>query len=368
MREFELLQHVFAANAELPARVVIPPGDDMGAIRLGGATLLVTVDQIADGVHVEVASTSLEKIGRKAITRNLSDVAAMAARPVAAVAAASLPRDFGERNATALFDAMRITAANFDCPLVGGDVSIWDHPLLLSVTIFAEPFADVAPVLRTGARPGDSIYVSGQLGGSLLTLADDSDHPAMGERNGYAGYTHHLDFTPRLELARTLASDPQLRPHCMIDLSDGLMSDLRHLCNAAGANEPRPSGSGCTASGPLPDGRGSLERGIGDGSGPRLSGIPGAQVDIDRLPIAKAAALRARQTGRPVWEHAVCDGEDYELLFTHPSDALPQRVADVELTRIGVIVERRDAAAPVVMLQQAGATVTPAAQAWEHHG
>ncbi len=213
MRESELLQHIYDANGELCADVVIPPGDDMGAVRLGGAMLLVTVDQVADGVHFDLARHSLTGIGRKAITRNLSDVAAMAAKPLAAVAAASLPRDFGQDRAEQLFDIMRQTAAAYGCPLIGGDISIWSGKLLLSVTVFAEP-AGERPVLRSGAKVGDGIYVSGQLGGSLPS-------------------GHHISFEPRLDIARTLGATPALRPNCMIDLSDGLGCDLPRICQAS---------------------------------------------------------------------------------------------------------------------------------------
>src|SRR4051812_7406374 len=117
MKEFDLLHRIWSFNASLPPRVTLPPGDDMGALRLTGRDVLVTVDQVADGVHVDLRTQPLEKVGRKAIPRNLSDVAAMAARPVGAVAAAALPRGFGEARAAALFEAMRTVAAAYDCPL-----------------------------------------------------------------------------------------------------------------------------------------------------------------------------------------------------------------------------------------------------------
>ncbi len=277
MRENDLLQHVYAANAELPRSVVIPPGDDMGGFTLPGTdrTVLVTVDQVADGVHVDVATTPLSKIGRKAITRNLSDVAAMAAVPLGAVAAVSLPRSFAPADATTLFDAMRSTAAAFDCPLMGGDISIWDGRLLISVTLFAHP-AGIDPVLRTGSRPGDAIYVTGHLGYSL------------------AG--HHLDFTPRLALARRLAGDPATRPRAMIDLSDGIAQDL-----------------------------------------PRL--VDHAEIDAHLLPIRDVATT----DDRPPWHHALGDGEDYELLFTAPPPpgiSMPHMIDGVPITRIGTVTAR----------------------------
>lgn len=238
MKEFDLLKHVYAANAALPGSVTIPPGDDMGAMRIGDQTVLVTVDQVADGVHVDLAKHTLQQVGRKAITRNLSDVAAMAAKPVGAVVAACLPDDFGEAAATELFDAMRATAEAYDCPLVGGDISMWPGKLLLTVTVFAEP-AGIEPVLRSGARVGDVVCVSGELGNSI------------------AG--HHLAFEPRIALARRLAANVTAPPHCMIDLSDGLSRDLAHLCRASNVSaivqeNKLPLRAGATVAGALGDG------------------------------------------------------------------------------------------------------------------
>ncbi|MEX0744138.1 MAG: thiamine-phosphate kinase [Phycisphaeraceae bacterium] len=324
MREFDLLAHVYRSNAALPAAVTIAPGDDMGALRVGGADVLVTVDQLADGVHVDLATTALSRVARKAITRNLSDVAAMAARPVGAVVAVSLPRGFGEDRATELFDAMRRVAAEFDCPLFGGDIAMWDHPLLASVTVLAEP-AGVEPVRRSGARAGDAIYVTGLLGGSFETLLD--------------GYAHHLDFTPRVTLARTLASEPTTRPHCMIDLSDGLARDLRHLCDAA-----------------------SLD----------------AELVVADLPLSRGAIQAANRTGRPAWRHALGDGEDYELLFTldqqagrpGSADVMPTQIDGVPVTRIGTMTQSAVGRPAVTLRLPDGERVDLASLTdlgWEHH-
>ncbi|MEM8739746.1 MAG: thiamine-phosphate kinase [Planctomycetota bacterium] len=272
MRENQLLEHIYRANSALPAHVTLPPGDDMGAIDFTGSSLLVAVDQLADGVHIDLAVDPLELVGRKAVTRNLSDVAAMAAKPVAAVVAVSLPRGFGQERATALFDAMRQTAADFGCPLIGGDLAVWDHPLLASVTVFAQPHPGVEPITRTGSQPGDAIYVTGHLGGSLPT-------------------GHHLTFTPRLAAAAALAADPATRPRAMIDLSDGLAQDL-----------------------------------------PRLT--THAQLHADRLPLRPCDT----PTDRPAWQHALGDGEDYELLFAAAPDApIPPQLAGVPITRIGTV-------------------------------
>ena len=300
MRELDLLAHVYRHNAALPAAVAVPPGDDMAVLRIGGQRVLAAVDQVAEGVHVTMPPASPAQAGRKAVTRNLSDVAAMAAMPVAALAAASLPRDFGEARATALFDAMRETAEAFDCPLVGGDIAMWDQPLLLTVTVLAEP-AGIEPVLRRGAQPGDGIHVTGALGGSLEAFPD--------------GYTHHLAFTPRLAAARALAGHAPTRPHAMIDVSDGLARDLSHLCRASGVD---------------------------------------AVIRVADLPLSRGAHQAAARTGWPAWRHALSDGEDYELLFAAPSDAVVEQVADVTVTRIGTIMPRRAEASrdePTIVLE-----------------
>ncbi len=311
MREFDLLQAIFAANARLPGRVTIPPGDDMGAVRLsGGGEVLVTVDQVADGVHFDLATSTLGRVGRKAITRNLSDVAAMAARPVAAVAAACLPRNFGAPRARELCEALRSTAAAYDCPLIGGDISIWDQRLIISVTILAEAWPGLPPLRRGTAHAGDVVFVSGELGGSLPS-------------------GRHLDFEPRLELARQLAANPGTRPSAMIDLSDGLARDLGHICELSGLH---------------------------------------AQVEARMLPIA--AAVRGPAHKREPWRHALGDGEDYELCFTIPPERaaqVPAEMAGVRLSRVGVM--RPPEAGPLVGVKLDNGTVVDCGQSgWEHQG
>jgi thiamine-monophosphate kinase len=316
MREFQLLEHIYNASRHMAGAVSIGPGDDMGAVRIGDATVLVTVDQVADGVHFDSHTASLARIGRKAMTRNLSDVAAMAAKPVGAVCAASLPRDFGQDRANELFDHMRAVAERYNCPLFGGDVSMWDHPLLLSVTVLAEP-AGIAPVLRKGAKAGDILCVTGELGGSLEDVA---------------GRVHHLDFEPRIDLARKLASDRATRPHCMLDLSDGLARDAGHLARAADLV---------------------------------------AEIDVLRLPVSGAAKQRAHCTGQPDWRHAIGDGEDYELCFT--IDALratvvPRAIDGVPMTKVGTLRPRKSADESAVMLRLPDGSLQSAGdQGWEHH-
>ncbi|MCC5831284.1 MAG: thiamine-monophosphate kinase [Phycisphaeraceae bacterium] len=327
MREWDLLRWFFKSNSKLPDSVVLPPGDDMGGILLPGASIvgepgmqvLLTVDQLADGVHFDLASHAAEGIGRKAITRNLSDVAAMAARPVACVAAASLPRNLDQNLARALFEAMRSTAAHYDCPLIGGDISMWDQRLVMSITVLAMPAENIEPVRRHRAVEGDRIVVTGVLGGSL----EDCD-----------GYIHHLDFEPRLDAAKSLAAD--LKARSMVDLSDGLGRDAAHL----------------------------LPETAGDGHGLAI------ELSAADLPISPAAGRAARRSGKPAWWHALADGEDYELCAAVPdwdTGGLPAQVAGVPLRAIGRVV-RREPGRPRIGLRHADGSLDDVEQlGWEHH-
>jgi len=291
--------------------VVIPPGDDMGGVIVGGQLVLITVDQLADGVHFDSALTPLELIGRKAITRNLSDVAAMAAKPVGAVCAGCLPRGFGEANANRLFDVMREVAERYGCPLIGGDISVWDQRLILTVTVIAEP-AGIEPVLRGGAKPGDVICVTGRLGGSWTAPAESGGGP-------------HMEFEPRVSLARKLAGMVKL--HSMMDISDGLAMDLPRICEASKV---------------------------------------GAEIEVASLPLRPQAHTAAKLSGKPAWVHGVGDGEDYELLFTvSQADAvkLPGEIDGVPVTRIG----RVTGGGGVMLIHEGGRREAMGPGGWEHH-
>src|SRR5262245_62034941 len=142
MREFALLDHIYKATSGAGERVLIGPGDDMALIGLGGARLLAAVDQVVGGVHFDAESTPMHLVGRKAVRRSVSDIAAMAGRPLAALAAATLPPRMTEAQARELFDAMFEAASACDCPLVGGDIAFARgpaDPLVCSVTVLAEP-------------------------------------------------------------------------------------------------------------------------------------------------------------------------------------------------------------------------------------
>jgi thiamine-monophosphate kinase len=256
----------------------------------------VGVDQVLDGVHFDSAIHSAILIGRKAMNRNLSDCAAMGCLPAAAVATVALPRGCGLEYAQELYLGMEQAAAPFGCAIVGGDTGSWTGKLVMTVTILGRS-GGVEPITRRGAKAGDFIFVTGPLGGSILG--------------------RHLTFEPRVELGRKLAEERFATS--MIDLSDGLSRDLTHIC--------------------------------------RQSGV-GAMVDAEAIPVHPDAVAVAMD-GRSALEHALHDGEDYELLITSPRGEYPG------LVRIGRITAERE-----IVIQTKGAggmTNKPLeSQAWEH--
>jgi thiamine-monophosphate kinase len=262
-------------------RVRIGPGDDTAALALTpGAPCLVTTDMLLDGSCFVLAEAGPRRVGRKAMAVNLSDIAAMAGRPVAAVVSVGLPRRGGRTLAEELYRGLREVADAFDTAIVGGDTNTWDGPLAISVTLLGEATAR-GPVTRAGARPGDWLLVTGPLGGSIRGK--------------------HLDFTPRVREALRLHESADL--HAMIDISDGLAADVGHLCEE----------SRC-----------------------------GAVLRAEAIPISEAA--RTMNDGRPALEHALADGEDFELVFAvSPADGerlvRTQPVPGVTLCHIGECVE-----------------------------
>jgi thiamine-monophosphate kinase len=279
--EFDFIEWL-RSQQPASAFVPVPAGDDLAILRWDGRDLLlVGADQVLDGVHFDASVHSPRQIGRKVMNRNLSDCAAMACLPAAALATVALPRGVGVDYARELYLGLREAADPFDCAIVGGDTGSWDGKLAFSVTILGRS-AGVTPVRRCGAKPGDGIYVTGPLGGSIRG--------------------RHMTFEPRVNLARELVQAGGIT--AMIDLSDGLSRDLRHIC--------------------------------------RESGV-GAVIDARAVPIHDDALNLPAEDGlenagphHRAMDHALNDGEDYELLFTGKPAALQPGIV-----RVGLIVEEQ---------------------------
>ncbi len=214
MRESELLAHIASRSADLSGRgpIVVGPGDDAAVLRLDGQTL-ITVDHLVAGRHFDPRSATIDQIARKSIARSVSDIAAMAGTPICGLATGCLPDGF--LHADQLFDRMAHWSRHFGCPLVGGDIAISEGPLVLTVTVLGRANSQRGPVLRSDARAGDVVFVTGRIGGSL-----DSGR--------------HLSFQPRFADATWLADRFGQGLGAMIDLSDGLGRDAGRIAAASG--------------------------------------------------------------------------------------------------------------------------------------
>jgi thiamine-monophosphate kinase len=283
VQESRLLEYIVDRAREVSERyeqVLVGPGHDCAVIstsdeRVGSGrrahSLLMKVDQLIEGRHF-TSDTPASLIGRKALARPLSDIAASAGTPVCALVAATLPTGGEEAfsRAQQLVDAMHIAGSLFNCPVVGGDIATRpeiDAPLHLSVTVVGTPHPLRGPVLRSGVKPGDFIYVTGALGGSFRTEPD--------REYGFAGGGKHLTFTPRLLEAQWLADALDRDLRAMMDVSDGLGRDCARLAKASNVL---------------------------------------IEIDAEAIPVSPdASGVRA----------ALSDGEDYELLFASPRAPMP---------------------------------------------
>lgn len=257
------MEQSFVAWAKMRARrlpqVKLGIGDDAAVLANDGCDVVVTTDSMMEGVHFESGQVSARRIGRKLVGINLSDLAAMGAEPTALFLSMCLPLapDVDtEALAAELYEGVCDMAEQFGVALAGGDTNCWPGPLVLNLTAIGRIVDDVMWT-RQGAQSDDLIVVTGPLGGSLLGK--------------------HLDFVPRVELARQIRGKVDI--HAAMDISDGLSVDLLRMCDA----------SSC-----------------------------GAILELDRIPVSAAARQRAESSGKLAVEHALGDGEDFELLLAVP--------------------------------------------------
>lgn len=285
------MEHSFIAwvkqRANRLPRVKLGIGDDCALLAPESSDTVVTTDSLCEGTHFILDQCGPRAVGRKLMAVNLSDLASMSAEPVAVFLSLCLPNS--ERLASndpgalaaEIFEGVYELAAKYQVSIAGGDTNVWDGPLVVHMTAIGRSRPNGA-WLRSGANVGDAVVVTGNLGGSILGK--------------------HLTFEPRLTLAKQLYDLGIVS--AATDISDGLGIDLLNMTVA----------SKC-----------------------------GAELDVSAIPVSDAAVELAKQTGNSPTEHALGDGEDFELLLAVPADALnklPQQIDGVALTRIGTFVSR----------------------------
>jgi thiamine-monophosphate kinase len=294
-------------------------GDDCAVLRLvpgrGGKDTLVTTDFTLEGIHFRRDWHSAESVGHRCLARGLSDIAAMGGEPVAAFLSLALPRDLPQSWVGRFARSLISLAERYGVTLAGGDTAESPNGILADIIVVGAAPKGKA-VLRSGARPGDLIYVSGELGGSAAALVQMRAKPKR--KLNPREYSRHFFPEPRIELGRILREKGLAS--AMIDISDGLSTDLAHICEESGV---------------------------------------GAEIEAEAIPRA-SVGKPAREVDLQLALHG---GEDYELLLTAPrGKRVPSRIAGVPITHIGQIARGRK----IFLRNRAGVGYELQPRGWEH--
>jgi thiamine-monophosphate kinase len=328
MSEFDLLARIRERLAQPGERVLLGSGDDAAVVRPGGGVSVTSVDAFVEGVHFRLVTTSLRDLGHKCLAASLSDLAAMGADPGEAYLAVGLPEHLGERETLELADGAQALAQQHSVVICGGDVTQADE-LFVAVTVVGYAQGPDRLATRGGAQPGDLVGVTGALGGSgagllLLERKPTGIDVQLGERL----LERHLRPRPLLTAGRALVA---AGVSAMLDVSDGVASDLERLCERSGVR---------------------------------------VEVRLDQLPVDEGVTEVAVATGVDPLELAAGAGEDYELLFTAPPGARERveraaRESGAPVTWIGLVsAAAEEDRSPVTLLDESGQPRVLAG--WDH--
>jgi thiamine-monophosphate kinase len=319
--EFGLIERVRRATPKSRG-VLLGIGDDAAWVASKFGSLLITSDLLIEGVHFDLKWTSLFALGYKAVAVNLSDIAAMGGTPAYLILSLGIPAKFRSEDIDEFYRGIRSLAKKNGVALVGGDTNLADSLLISACLIGHAPYR---PVTRAGAKIGDDVYVTGTIGDAALALKLLKSKSPQPER-GPAAYllARHHRPTPKVAVGALLARERLAT--AMIDVSDGLIQDLGHIC--------------------------------------KVSKI-GAVLWEEKLPLSPAyRALCGKEGTRP----ALTGGEDYELLFCAPPRnrsriAKLQHGADLVMTRIGTCVSAREG---ITVFDSAGKPLSIRAKGHDH--
>jgi thiamine-monophosphate kinase len=291
-------------------------GDDAAVLRLPrGHEMLVTTDLNLEGIHFKREWHPPASVGHRCLARGLSDIAAMGGRPLAAFVSLALPRRLQQTWVDRFSVGLLNLAKQFGVVLAGGDTSQSPGGIFADVAVIGSVTSGKA-ILRSGAVPGDGIYVTGALGAAAATL----DWLVAKKKSLRAeDFPQHFFPVPRVEVGRILRE--KNLASAMIDISDGLSTDLAHLCEESGV---------------------------------------GAEIHAEALPLA---VMGKRRSVRVAVKYALHGGDDYELLFTAPPrKTIPRHIAGVSVTMIGRILRGQG----IVLVDANGRGSKLPARGWEH--
>lgn len=291
-------------------------GDDCAVLRpVAGHDLLVTTDFTLEGIHFRRDWHPPESVGHRCLARGLSDIAAMGGEPVAIFLSLALPRDLPQSWVNRFARSLISLTEKQRASLAGGDTAESPNGILADIIVVASVPKGKA-ILRSGAKPGDRIYVTGELGGSAAAVAKMRTQPQ--KKVNARDYPRHFYPKPRIEVGRILRE--KNLASAIIDTSDGLSTDLAHICEESSV---------------------------------------GAEIDSSLIPRAHVG-----KPPKPVdLDLALYGGEDYELLFTAPQrKRIPKKIAGVPITQIGQILRSRG-----IFIRDAKGVAHPFhPQGWEH--
>jgi thiamine-monophosphate kinase len=319
--EFALIEGIRRSTRSGPG-VLLGIGDDAAWVESRRGSILITSDLLIQDVHFRLEWTSLFALGHKVLAVNLSDIAAMGGKPAYLILALGIPADFSTRQIAEFYRGIKALCSKTGVALIGGDTNV-AASLIISACVVGH--AVYPPVSRSGAEAGNDIYITGTIGDSSLGLQLLQTRRALSNR-GFTKYLllRHRQPTARIAVGQTLARNRLAT--AMIDVSDGLLQDLGHICDASGI---------------------------------------GAEIWLDNLPLSPAYRALA---GKDWAEHALSGGEDYELLFCarrrdeNRLKMLSKR-ANIPITRIGRCIA---GAEKVTVINASGKPIAIPTKGYDH--
>ncbi len=327
--EFGLIDRIQKLLPASGPDVLVGIGDDVAVLQGAPERVwLATCDVQVQGVHFLLDTTSPRELGQKALAINLSDIAAKGGVPRFALISLGLPRDLTVEFVDELYAGLRAEAEEFHVELVGGNIARSPSGLFVDITLLGDA-ARQDIVLRSGARPGDQILVTGTLGDAAAGLVL-ATRASLRTESSYAAFarSRQLTPTPRVEAGRRIGASHLAT--AMLDVSDGLASDLGHICEQSHT---------------------------------------GAALFADRLPVSHENRKLALSVNGDEWSMALFGGEDYELLFTAPPEVAESLAKDVMRTtgtRVSIIGEVRPAKDGRTLLLPDGRSIPLQAGGWDH--